>query len=100
MDTLKLFSSEMRKTNVLLPHNSSQTQNLYNVQQSVLIFPEGTRSNFDKANLLPFKKGSFHLAVQAQVPIIPIVTMNYCNIFNTRSMRFNAGEIRIKGGFS
>ena len=41
---------------------------------SVAIAPEGTRSG-SKA-LGPFKKGAFHLALQAGVPIIPIVIKN------------------------
>lgn len=41
---------------------------------SVAIAPEGTRSG-SKA-LGPFKKGAFHLAIQAGVPIIPIVIKN------------------------
>jgi len=41
---------------------------------SVAIAPEGTRS-YDY-NLGPFKKGAFHLAMQAGVPIIPIVIKN------------------------
>lgn len=37
---------------------------------SVWVFPEGTRSY--GRGLLPFKTGAFHIAQQAQVPIVPI----------------------------
>lgn len=66
-------------------------------RQSVFIFPEGTRSYTTRADLLPFKKGAFHLAVQAQVPIVPIVVANYSNVLHVQSRTFNAGRIPVRG---
>jgi len=41
---------------------------------SIIIFPEGTRSK--TYQLGKFKKGAFHLAMQAGVPIVPVVIRN------------------------
>ena len=41
---------------------------------SIIIFPEGTRSK--DYSLGKFKKGAFHLAMQAGVPLVPIVMKN------------------------
>ena len=41
---------------------------------SVWFFPEGTRSN--GRGLLPFKKGAFHIAQQADIPIIMVSVSN------------------------
>jgi lysophosphatidate acyltransferase len=66
-------------------------------RQNVFIFPEGTRSYAEKPILLPFKKGAFHLAVQAGVDILPVVAENYSRVLNVRARRFNSGTIRVKG---
>ncbi|KAB5516898.1 hypothetical protein GE09DRAFT_1158822 [Coniochaeta sp. 2T2.1] len=65
-------------------------------KQSVYMFPEGTRSYSKEPMLLPFKKGAFHLAVQAQVPIVPCVVANYSHILWIRGMHFKAGRIPVK----
>lgn len=43
--------------------------------KKILIFPEGSRSQGEK--FLPFKKGPFHLAIQTQSMIQPIVVSRY-----------------------
>lgn len=62
----------------------------------LFMFPEGTRSYSSKPTLLPFKKGAFHLAVQAQIPIIPLVVSNTSNIYSMKLFNFNRGEINIR----
>jgi len=69
-------------------------------RQSVYIFVEGTRSYSLTPTLLPFKKGAFHLAVQAQVPVVPAVCENYSHVLvmkgGWKKWRFESGTIRIK----
>lgn len=66
-------------------------------RQSVYIFVEGTRSYTTRPELLPFKKGAFHLAVQAGVPVVPIVIANYSNVLHMQSRHFVPGKIPVKG---
>ncbi|KAF5657566.1 1-acyl-sn-glycerol-3-phosphate acyltransferase [Fusarium heterosporum] len=65
-------------------------------RQSVYMFPEGTRSYAKEPMLLPFKKGAFHLAIQAGVPIVPCVVANYSHVMYPKSLTFKAGKIPVK----
>ncbi|KAI7525410.1 hypothetical protein KC331_g17542, partial [Hortaea werneckii] len=71
-------------------------EQMHSHKQSVYIFPEGTRSYSDHPDMLPFKKGAFHLAVQAQVPIVPVVVANYSNVLNVKRKVFRSGTIPVK----
>lgn len=61
-------------------------------QLSVWVFPEGTRSY--GRGLLPFKTGAFHIAQQAQVPIVPICMSTTCG--NIKLNRWNNGKLIIE----
>ncbi|KAI0180012.1 acyltransferase-domain-containing protein [Hypoxylon sp. FL1284] len=65
-------------------------------KQSVYMFPEGTRSYTKDPELLPFKKGAFHLAVQAGVPIVPVVVANYSHVLYIKDFVFRSGKIPVK----
>jgi len=63
-------------------------------ETSLWLFPEGTRSMRENHDMLPFKKGAFHAAVQAGVPVIPIVCENYWRLY--RKGVFESGELKIR----
>ncbi|KAI9015042.1 hypothetical protein BC832DRAFT_528251 [Gaertneriomyces semiglobifer] len=60
------------------------------------LYPEGTRSHQISNTLLPFKKGAFHLAVQGQIPVVPIVFSTYYPCYHQSKWVFEPGEITIK----
>ncbi len=61
--------------------------------KSIAIAPEGTRSPTPR--LLPFKKGPFHLAMQAQVPMVPVVMRNCGEIMAAHSMVVHPGTVDV-----
>jgi putative phosphoserine phosphatase/1-acylglycerol-3-phosphate O-acyltransferase len=62
--------------------------------KSVCLSPEGTRSVTDK--LAPFKKGAFHLAMQAGVPIVPIVIHNSGDVQPKGDLLFHPGTVNVE----
>jgi len=62
---------------------------------SIWIFPEGTRNRTDQP-LLPFKKGAFHMAIKAQVPIVPIVASSMRSFMNWDARLLKPGKVIVK----
>lgn len=89
------FLDRSNKQNAINTLNKA-FENLKKTKGGLFMFPEGTRSYSSTPTLLPFKKGAFHLAVQAQIPIIPLVVSNTSNLYSFKLFNFNRGEINIK----
>jgi putative phosphoserine phosphatase/1-acylglycerol-3-phosphate O-acyltransferase len=60
---------------------------------SLMIAPEGTRSRTPK--LGPFKKGAFHIAMQARVPMVPIVLRGAGEVMRRGDQTIRPGEIEV-----
>jgi len=60
---------------------------------SIIIFPEGTRS-YDY-RLGPFKKGAFHLAMQAGVPLVPVVIKNAHDVMPRGTNLFRPSAVEV-----
>lgn len=58
------------------------------------VFPEGYRNH--SGTIDEFKKGAFHMAVQSQVPIVPVVFSSYKTFMRKNERVFNSGEIIIE----
>lgn len=61
---------------------------------SVIIFPEGTRS--PTGEMLPFKDGAFRLAIDAAVPILPLVVRGTRTALPKHGWRFGRSDAEVR----
>ncbi len=59
----------------------------------ILFFPEGTRSL--DGRLRPFKKGAFRVAVDQDLPVLPLTLLGTRDILRSRSMFITPGRAKI-----
>lgn len=62
--------------------------------KSVCMSPEGTRAATPR--LAKFKKGAFHLAIQAGVPVVPIVIHNSNDVQPKGDYIFHPGTVKVE----
>lgn len=62
--------------------------------KNLLVFPEGTRSG--SPQMRPFKKGVFHLAIDAKAPIVPVSIAHSWKIMPRGSLRLAPTHVSVR----
>jgi 1-acyl-sn-glycerol-3-phosphate acyltransferase len=83
-----------QRTNAM--HTINQAAEQVRGGKTVLIFPEGTRGDSDTIGA--FKKGGFHLAKAAGVPILPVGVRGSRAIFPRGSLLIKPGKVEVHIG--
>jgi len=69
---------------------NSASKTLKEEKTKLWIFPEGTRNGDKSVEMLPFKKGAFHVAINSNLPIMPIVIARH-NFLDSTEKFFDSG---------
>ena len=103
--TVPMLGFALRNSASILIDRSDPRRSLASIQEagrrirsgnSVLVFPEGARSY--GPGLGRFKKGAFILAVEAGVPIVPVVLRDAYRLMDERVWAGRPGTVRIVVG--
>lgn len=65
---------------------------------SIFIFPEGTRNKGEELSILPFKEGSFKIALKTGCPIVPVSINNTAEIFENHLPRVKKTHVIVEYG--
>jgi len=104
LSKIPLFGFFYKRTCILVDRNSSRSKNdvfkraqdRLNQGLSICIFPEGGVPDDESILLDEFKDGAFRLAIEHQIPIVPIVFADNKERFSYTFLSGSPGKMRVK----
>ena len=102
---IPFFGIFFKAANNIMINRQDRNQSVSELKRAVMlakeeglkiwIFPEGTRNRTGKG-MLPFKKGAFYMAIQAGIPLVPIVSAPISRLVDKKRKKFMGGNAPIK----
>ena len=100
---IPVFGYVARKTSILVNRGSAESrkevyisaQEKLNQGLSIAIFPEGLVPE-EQVTLAPFKNGAFRLAIEHQIPIVPMTFYDVKKRFSWKFFSGFPGKLRVK----
>ena len=95
----------MWMTGMIFINRSQRSQAFKSIQRAaervrnganIIAYPEGTRSR--TGDILPFKKGIFALALEAKVPIVPVLIRGSGDVVPPDGFCLRGGAVRVQVG--
>ncbi len=86
---------DRKKTNKAVAGLNQVVEAIRNRGLSIWIFPEGTRNRTGEG-ILPFKRGAFHMAIQAGVPIVPVVCSQLSKLVSIKGGYARSGSMTVQ----
>jgi 1-acyl-sn-glycerol-3-phosphate acyltransferase len=100
---IPVFGYVARKTSILVNRGNAESrkevyisaQEKLNQGLSIAIFPEGLVPE-EQVTLAPFKNGAFRLAIEHQIPIVPMTFYDVKKRFSWKFFSGSPGKLRVK----
>ncbi len=102
---IPVFGFIVRAATVVVDRSSAQSrkQSMERLREilkggtSILVFAEGTQ-NRTKEILQPFKDGAFRIAIDSQLPIVPVVVVGAGPLMPPGTLTIKPGKIKVVAG--
>ncbi|GAA1482127.1 HAD-IB family hydrolase [Gordonia sinesedis] len=94
LDAAGLVFIDRKNSSKAIEQLAPAVEKLRDEGKSLVIAPEGTRSPTPRIG--PFKKGPFHIAMQAGVPVVPVVLRNVGELMWRGDQLIKPGTVEVK----
>jgi 1-acyl-sn-glycerol-3-phosphate acyltransferase len=104
MENIPLFGFMYRKLHITVDRSNQKSRvstilrskKAMDEGKSLMIFPEGGIITKKPPHMVPFKDGAFRIAIEKQIPIVPVtIPFNWIILPDSHSLRLHRGVVKV-----